>query len=265
MCLIYVYCITTGLKEEKVYLDSLTVSNENYIEAVNFKDIQAITSIVNPEEFSEGFLKGHFNNLEWVRDKAFAHESIIEEIMENAPVLPMRFCIIYESKKNLLDFLASYYEKIKSCLSLAKHNEEWSVKVFCDNGVLKKAIMEMDTFKNELDIINKKPKGIAFMLMKKFEEKVEDCIQASINQDVQDIFEQIKKIVDDTVVKEIQDKNTSEKEMILNTVMLVNKAGYDNFSKKIEVLNNKYINKGYVIETSGPWPIYNFITLNEEL
>jgi hypothetical protein len=260
MNLIYTYCIAMGIKRNELFTKNLSISKTNQIEILLFKDIQAVISGVDYEEFNEYKIKEQVNNLKWVEEKAFVHENIIEEIMENYPVVPMQFCTIYKSKENLLDFLEDYYEQIKYYLSLAATNQEWSVKVHCNTDMLKERILEKQTFRDELNSINKKSIGIAFMLNKKFQEKIDNCIQDTINADVQHIFEEVNTTLENVIIKEIQKSDFVGKRIVLNIVALLSRNKYENFTKIIDALSDKYNNYGYVIETNGPWPIYNFIS-----
>ncbi|MDO8610925.1 MAG: GvpL/GvpF family gas vesicle protein [bacterium] len=260
MCLIYTYCIAMGIKGNELSTKNLAVSKINHIEILLFKDIQAVISIVDYEEFNENKIKEQLNKLEWVEEKAFAHENIIEEIMENYPVVPMQFCTIYKSEESLLDFLEDYYDQIKYYLSLAATNQEWGVKVYCNTDMLKERILEKQTFRDELNSINKKSTGIAFMLNKKFQEKIDNCIQDTINVDVQHIFEEVNTTLENVIIKEIQNSDFVEKRIVLNIVALLGRNKYENFTKIIDALSDKYNNYGYAIETNGPWPIYNFIS-----
>jgi len=141
----------------------------------------------------------------WVEEKAFAHENIIEKIMEKYPLIPMQFCTIYKTKENLIDFLGNYYDQIIHFLSLAAANQEWSIKIYCDVNMLKINISEQQNFRDELEMINKKSTGIAFMLKKKLLEKIENSVQDTINTDVQNIYEKINATLENVIMKEIDD------------------------------------------------------------
>lgn len=264
MSLIYTYCIAMGIQANELSTKNPAVSKTNHVEVLLFKDIQAVISIVDYEEFNENKIKEQLNKLEWVEEKAFAHENIIEEIMGNYPVVPMQFCTIYKSKEGLLDFLENYYDQIKYYLSLAATNQEWGVKVYCNTDILKEKILEKQTFRDELNSINKKPAGIAFMLNKNFRGKIDNCIQDMINVDVQYIFEEVNTTLENVILKEIQNSDFAEKRMVLNIVALLGRNKYENFTKIIDALSDKYNNYGYEIKISGPWPIYNFISFTEK-
>lgn len=264
MYLIYIYCITAGIQSNELSTKNQSVSKTNHIEILPFEDIQAAISIVDDDEFNENQIKENFKNLKWVEEKAFAHENIIEEIMINYPVVPMQFCSIYKSQENLLNFLADYYDQIKQNLSLAAENYELGIKVYCNSVMLKQRISEQQTFKDELNSINKKSAGIAFLLNKKFQEKICNYVEDMINADVQNIFDEVNKLSENIIIKELQNNDSAEKKIAINIVILLNINKYEYFIETVNALNDKYNIFGYMIETTGPWPIYNFISLTEK-
>lgn len=261
MCLIYVYCISTGIKQNKVTIRNISISNIRIVDIVQYNNIQAVVSRVSDVEFEDEAIRKYLENPEWVKEKALIHEDIIEEIMENYSVLPMRFLTIYNTEQNLLEFLKNHYEKILDNLMVAEMNIEYSVRVYCNKEILKKALMEEEEIKTEIEVIASKPKGVAYMLMKKLNERIAVSIQNNLNCDAQDIYKAIESISEKIMMNEFQKSDESLIEKIFNVVILINRENYLNKIHKIEKLNEEYSEKGYHIEASGPWPIYNFINI----
>jgi hypothetical protein len=65
------------------------------------------------------------------------------------------------------------------------------------------------------------------------------------------------------VVKEVLDCDDVKKKMVLNIVALLEKTNTESLAGIINALNRKYGEDGYSIESSGPWPIYHFISFDE--
>jgi hypothetical protein len=263
MLLIYMYCISTGIEVNELMMECQSISGERHVGIMPFRDIQAVVSMVEEDDFSDEKLKKNLDNMEWVAEKAFAHENIIEEVMGNHPVIPLQFCTLYKTDESLMRFLESYYDQIKSHLSLAGKSLEWGVKVFCNTGILKERILAKPSVMDEIDSINRKPKGIAFMLTKKFHERIENSIQNTMNADIQSIFGEVNSIMERVVVKEVLDCDDVKKKMVLNIVALLEKTNTESLAGIINALNRKYGEDGYSIESSGPWPIYHFISFDE--
>ncbi len=255
----YVYCLTAGLSNKNIVMRNSTIAGENYIKTVNYNDIQAAVSIVDSELFNENAVKENLKDLGWVKEKAVIHENIIEEIMESLPVLPMRFCTVFSNIEDLTGFLKKYYTQIKDFLQIAAKSCEWGIKIFCDKSGFKKNITETEDIKAEIKEISQKSKGVAFMLMKRFEEKLDNYFIEVINRDVQYFFEQLKIIAEDTIVREIQNECPEKNKIVLDMVCLVNNRDCQCFRDKVSNIVNEYGCESYTIECTGPWPIYNFV------
>jgi hypothetical protein len=259
MNLIYTYCITKGIEKNKVITECKSVSGMNLVEILSFDGIQSVYSLVSSSEFDKEAVKLQLENLEWVTEKAFAHEGIIVEIMQKFATLPMRFLTIYETKDNLLEFMKTYYSKILKNLEIAENNVEFGMKIYCNKEILKTSISEESEIKEERDIIALKPKGIAYMLNKKLDDKIETNIENNLNANVQDIYRRIKILSEEVKIKESDEDIVGSVERVANIALLINKDSQQKLISEIEILNEEYMNMGYHIEQTGPWPIYNFI------
>lgn len=51
--------------------------------------------------------------------------------------------------------------------------------------------------------------------------------------------------------------------MILNATFLVNKNKVPDFTDRIGTLGKRDGNSGFIIESTGPWPPFSFITIKE--
>ncbi|MEI8216503.1 MAG: GvpL/GvpF family gas vesicle protein [Eubacteriales bacterium] len=261
MSLIYIYCITKGITDNELITVTTAISGINRVEILHYKDIQAVSSLVDSQEFQSDAVNKHLDNLEWVEERAMAHENIIEEIMENYSVLPMRFLTIYENERNVAEFLKTHYGKIVKNLEVADNNFEFSIKVFLDKDKMKSSILESSDVKKKIEEITAKPKGIAYLLSKKLEDTIESQIQDSVNRDAKKIFERIEALSENIITKEINEEDVDSVELIVNAVVLANKIKFQDLKDEIEKINDKYGESGYFLQESRPWPIYNFIEL----
>jgi len=223
----YVYCIANGLNQDIIHTSSECICGGNRVEVYRFKDICAITSEVESTEFSEESIKERLNNLEWIKQKSFLHENVVEEIMARGAVLPMSFYSIYKSKQDVLGFLENNYFEIRENLWQTEDLEEWSVKVFCDTNLLKEGILS--------------------------------SMGENINRNVQEILEEVKKDATDAVVKEVKNNKEGSLQMVLNVILLLRKGKSQKLSKTISKLDRLYTGSGFTIEAIGPWPLYNFV------
>ena len=121
--------------------------------------------------------------------------------------------------------------------------------------------------KEKSEVIKEKEKeiaslseGMAFFI----EEELKDVISIEVNKELdniaEDLFESLSKQAAASVKSKILDKElTGRREpMVLNSAYLIPREKIENFKKEAEGLNQEIQAKGFYLEYSGPWPVYNF-------
>lgn len=260
--LIYLYCITktkplhTNFKEIKIK-----------IYPIYFQGTYAIVSKVSPSEFSEDNLKKNLAKIEWVEKKVRQHEKIIEEIMRETTVLPFKFATIFKFEENVKELLMMRNADFKKMISDLGGKDEWGLKIYCDLGRFK------DTLKNEdeklEDIgreIDSAEKGKAYLLKKKRDELIKNVINEKISEYTQDSFDRLKRQSQDAKINKLLPKEVTQKKekMVLNAAFLIDKKRIKEFDNILAYLRTKYGPKGLEFDWTGPWPSYNFCSIDEK-
>ena len=231
MGFIYAYCITKGIKDTEILTKVNSVAENNHVKILNFEDVQVVVSVVEPSEFSSEVINRNIENLCWLEEKAMAHENIIEEIMENFTVLPFRFMSIYQDEENIRGLLKEHYAKIIKNLWTAENNFEFGIKVFCNREFLNEQ-------KSKTNNVGIEP-----------------------DSEVRYILRKINPLIDNIILRDIEDENDSSLEMVLNAVVLVNKVKYKTIKHDLNKISAKLVQEGYFLEKSQPWPMCSFIEL----
>ena len=234
----------------------------NNVYDITYHDIAAIVSNVNLDEFGEDTLREKSEDIEWLKKYAQIHMDIIKEIMSYGTFIPFKFCTIFLSRDNIINFLGTNYETLKSELARLNGKEEWSLKVYCD---IKKFIENQmkEEIKKMEESAAKKSKGAAYFMKKKLESDIENIAKDKIYSYMDQIYNEIiKQAVDGLKNKLLARELTQKKEpMFLNASYLINKENVNNFINLIENLKKEYSQKNILIEYSGPWPLFSFVKL----
>jgi uncharacterized protein YcgL (UPF0745 family) len=225
-------------------------------------------SKVSLEEFaSEGIQKKAKEDLNWIKEKAIIHESVIEEAMGKndkiLSVIPMRFGTIFKEEARIEETLDKDYSKIKEVLDTIRGKQEWSVKIYLkDREKFEQVIKE----KNEAIIEKEKelatlPEGMAFFMEEELKGVIAKEVEKELNNVLEGLFERLRKqAVASIKIKILGKELTGRREpMILNAAHLISKEKIENFKEDAERLNQEIQTKGFYIEYSGPWPPYNFV------
>ena len=254
--LLYLYCVT---KDKPLSCDFADLGIN--VHPIYFQGTYAFVSSVSPDDFSEDNLKKHLTDMSWVEKNIRLHEKVIEEIMKDQAVLPFKFGTIFESEANVEKLLKVNNIEFKAVLDHLAGKEEWGLKVYCNSGYFKDALCAGNERIAEIDKeITAAGKGKAYFLKKKKDEIIKDVINEKISEYTKDCFERLKVTAVDTKINNILPKEVTEKQedMVLNAAFLINKERLKGFVNVLAYLKTKYLNKGLILDCTGPWPPYNF-------
>lgn len=215
----------------------------------------------------------NLQDINWITPRACRHQEVVEQIMAQSPVLPVRFGTLYHSKESLNQMLGQHETKMALFLKDIANKEEWAVKGYMDRN---KAVMAMTQklmgqASESLDCSsNKQDRGFrvgesdtpgALYFKKK---KIEQQAQAELNQYVHELVislaDRLEPLSVDMTERQLRSKKVTGKDtdMILNWAALLDKNNIQPFNAAINRINDDYQTQGVKLESSGPWPPYSF-------
>jgi len=262
----YVYSIIRGDSSQPIEeLPEEGIDPAYPVYVLPYHGIQAIVSKVSLGEFGQEELEANIDDMKWVEDKVHAHQSILEKVLANRTLIPMRFCAIYRSKSHLQEMLAQHYDSFVASLARVEGKQEWGVKIYCDSEALAKQIEETsDRVKDLKAEMDSKSSGAAYFLKKKLEETVAQEMDSVSDDYAQRSHDRLANYAKEFTVNPLQSKEiTGKKErMLLNGAYLVTEEEVPAFRAEFESLGKEYGNLGFSYEMTGPWPPYNFVTID---
>lgn len=211
---------------------------------IPFNGIAGVVSSISLDEFGEVPLMQNLESLDWVRDKVFKHERVIEDVMKRTTIIPMKFCTIFKSEEKIIDLLKEKYSYFMELLEKYRDKSEWGVKIYC---------------KKEEFQMAKTSTGRDYLLAKKVQEEKLQKDERYINAIVEEIYKKIRQLAEEAKVNRptpkelLPDKN---KEQVLNLSILVPD---DNANKLVALVDNLARQYSLILELVGPLPVYSFI------
>jgi len=263
---LYLYCIREKTESAPSFATK-GIDGRGKVFIFPYRELEAVISEVSLDEFrSEEVQKKAQEDPLWIREKAVIHENVIEEAMRKedkiSSLIPMRFGIIFKDEKSLEEELSKDYPKIKSVLENLKGKQEWSIKIYLkDKETFEKLIKEKnETIKEKEKEIASLPEGLAFFMEEELKEIIAKEINKELNNFAEDIFERLKDFSFDLAKGKLLEKELTgkEKPMVLNVSCLILEDRIEDFKKGVEALDQGINTKGFYLEHSGPWPVYNF-------
>ncbi|MCF8352790.1 MAG: GvpL/GvpF family gas vesicle protein [Bacteroidales bacterium] len=264
---LYLYCVRD--KTEGNTLFSIKgVDGKRNVFTLPFRELEAVVSGVSVEEFdSETIQNKAQEDLNWIKEKAVMHESVVEEAMrkenEYLGLIPMHFGTIFKEEASLKDTLNKDYEKIKLVLDNIRGKKEYSLKVYLsDKKILEQTIKEAnEVIKDKEREIASSPEGMAFFMEEDLKEIIEREMNTELNNIMDSLFETFKKHSVDSVRNKVLGKDLTRLDipMVLNAAYLITGEKIEAFKNETERLKQEIQKKGFSLEYSGPWPVYNFL------
>lgn len=272
---LYLYCVRPCTSVNSLQGKAQTNSklskrgiNGSKVWTLPYCNLEVVVSLVSLDKFgSKAIQKKAQEDLKWIKEKAQAHEAVVEKAMigeegKVIPVIPMKFGTIFETKEKLEQTLKRYYNQFEESLKKIKGKQEWSVKVYLDYKVFEKEVKKKNLIIQERERkIARFPEGMAYFMRKQTEDIVSKEADTALQKHVENFFESLKKYAAAAVEGKILEKELTGKSfpMVLNAIFLVRENKTEDFIKGTNKLKREYKSKGFNFEHSGPWPPYNFI------
>ncbi|MBI4802943.1 MAG: GvpL/GvpF family gas vesicle protein [Elusimicrobia bacterium] len=262
---LYLYCIRE--KTDNAPVISTEGIDGGEVFPLVHRQLEAVVSRVSLKEFgSEEIQNKSQEDLKWIKEKALAHEKVIEAAAKKndtrLSLIPMRFGIIFNGEKSLKTMLDKDYARITEKLEKIRGKQEWGLKVY-----LKGQKNFEEEVKEKSALIKKKrkelanlPEGAAFFM----EEELKTLILKETAEELTGfalgVFEAFKNIAVDCVKNKNLGKELTGKSepMVLNAAYLIPGESVAEFKTEAEKANKRIREKGFYLEYSGPWPAYNF-------
>ena len=240
----YIYCII-GTRQERNFGPIGIGGRGDDVLTIGYEDLSMVVS-------------NHLmTKLVVNRENMLTHERVIEEVMREFTVLPVRFCTIAASADEIRNLLDRRYKEFKSLLRDMDHKVELGVKTVWKNmdAIFKEIVKENngirrlkekiqnDTDKKNVQVKIEAGRMVEQVILKKKEREAERVIDALRRTSF-----------DYRLNKPFAD------EMFMNASFLVDKGRLKEFDNIMDELGSEYKDRVKFMY-AGPLPPYNFVNL----
>ena len=234
--------------------------------AFPYPSLQAIVSKVSLEEFGQEPLEANLNDLPWLEAHVRAHHSVLESVVAQQVIIPLKFCTIYRSEDGLREMLAQHHDAFLATLAALQGKKEWGVKVYVQRETLAREIEQSDRICKLKGEMAQKPDGVAYFLKRKLEETISAEMERYSDECAQASHDRLAGHAESSVINPLHSKEISggADSMILNGAYLVAEEHLADFQSELAKLQEEFGYMGFGLEMTGPWPPYNFVSVGEE-
>jgi hypothetical protein len=241
---IYIYCIIEG-NEGRTFGPIGIGQRGDIVSTVGFNDISAVIS-------SSPMTKYVVN-----RENMTAHEKVIEEVMKDDTVLPVRFCTIAASAEEVRNLLRRRHSEFKGLLRDMDNKVEMGLKAIWKN--VSEVFHEIAEGNKDVRKLKKKVqnKSGGSNLNQKISlgKAVKTALDAKKTTEGEQIVNTFKRAAIDLRTNDLFGDS-----MFLNAAFLIDRTREKEFDYLVEGLAKKYDDR-VTFKYVGPVPPFNFVNI----
>ncbi|MCG8341269.1 MAG: GvpL/GvpF family gas vesicle protein [Chlorobiales bacterium] len=241
---LYIYCIISSPKA--VSFGDIGIGGRcDEVRTIAWEDIHAVVS------------QAPLTKYDTSRENIMAHEFVIETVMKDYAVLPLRFATVMNDESDVRHLLKAKYEKCVEELERVEGKVELGVKAIAKKDVVFEEIL----LKND-DIRTLKEKIQDIPYEKTYYDRL--AIGKMVENALEDEKKKYQKIILETlepVSLEMKENKNFGDRMIVNASFLVDKEEEGQFDDRVNELGEKYGDK-IIFKYVGGIPPYSFVNFS---
>jgi hypothetical protein len=253
----YLYCLTPG--GCGIPSSGAGVDGQHPVSVRDCGGIGAVLSEVELAEFCGETAEARLQDLAWLGPRVCRHESVIEERMSRAPVLPARFATLFTSFEGLQQSVLARREAITGFFAQLGDQQEWAVKGLLDRGSALRGLgLSLQAAAQEA--APAASPGARYFQEKRIQARCERdlnlrlkefcrCAAAALGARSGGFRE--RKVLVPVVAG-------YDTEVVLNWAFLLSPAALVDCRARLEALNGGAAFPGLTLTLTGPWPPYSF-------
>jgi len=190
------------------------------------------------------------------RENLMTHTKVIEEVMKDHTILPVRFCTIARNAEEVRRLVERRYGELKNLLQYMANKIEMGVKAIWKDmdRIFREIVEEHEEIRRLKEKILRSP-GQSYTDRIALGEMVQSALEAKKRREGEEILDPLKRLsIDHRVNKTYGDP------LLLNAAFLIDRAREKEFDDRVEELAVKYDGR-IQFKSIGPAPPYNFVNL----
>jgi len=254
---IYLFCLTPASPLPKISGTGINGEQPLFIEVVG--EVASVLAEVDLDDFIGPASQEKMEDLAWVAPRALRHEEVIMTVMDQGPVLPVRFGTVFSSLKAAAEPLRERQDVLKKFFQDTAGKQEWTLKGYV-NLPQTRAQMTAARLEAEKGQLAELTPGKRYFL----EQKIKGAVDKSTTSWLKGIGEEIGKLAKEMSVGcsecRLQSREVTgrDEEMFFHSALLVPDGFVAILEHMTEEWNKRHESQGLQIELSGPWPPYHF-------
>lgn len=255
----WAYCVLAADDAQSLPAGLDGIEPSGTVEVLCEGELAALISRVPADEYNDIRLRENLEDLAWVEQTARRHEAVLETTLSHAAVVPLRLCTIYLDVHGVRRLLREHADSLTRSLRKVEDSAEWGVKVFGDGTDVDRDPEP----ENEADgPASAARPGATYLVQRQRERDRAERAGELRARCAQAVHERVSTLARAAISNPPQrpELHGREMAMLLNGAYLVANERVADLQAEIRELEAEWSPRGFVIELTGPWPAYNFVS-----
>ena len=249
----YLYCLAPSSRD--IQASATGVDGRHATRLRAYGESCAAYCEVDLDEFVGERAEAQLQDLAWLGPRVCRHEVVIEQIMNQAPVLPARFATLFSSLDSLDKFVLEHREAIAGFFTELGGQQEWAVKGLLDRaGALERLSHPAE----------EEPAGsLGGRYLQ--ERRIKAQTERELNQRLRTFCQHVAAALgaraggfrERKVVAPAAEATAAE--VVLNWAFLIPPEDLEDFRASLQRFNDDEAFPGLLLALTGPWPPYSFV------
>jgi hypothetical protein len=254
---IYLFCLTPALPRPEIAGTGIDGEHPLFIEVIG--EVAAVLAEVNIEDFSGPEAQEKMEDLAWVAPRALRHEEVVLTVMEQGPVLPVRFGTVFSSLAAAAEPLRQRQDVLMKFFQDTIDKKEWTLKGHVDRPQARARMTAARLAAEKEQLAGLSP-GKRYFL----EQKIKGAVDKDVAIWLKEMERDILRVAHEASVGfsecrlQSRDVTGRDEEMFFHGALLIPDASMAILERMTDEWNKRHEAQGLQIELSGPWPPYHF-------
>ncbi len=224
------------------------------VSVVKGGEVAVLASELSAEAYGAEVWRAHGEDPRWLEHVASQHHAVLQAVVEQVDVLPLRLPGIHDDLATLERVLHDQHHALEAAFARVRGHVELGAKVY----------VVADT--KEAEVRERPASGREYLARRSAEATSREESRLRRQSKVLDAHEAMAQASTHAVVNPTQDAALSGRAepMVLNAAYLVARDHLDRFIDLAEQLGEQLRAAGMTLEVTGPWPPYNFADGHDE-
>ena len=247
----YVFCLVRGARRPVVRDIPDGMPGGSDLRAIEVGDqLWAIVETVREADYSEGALVRGLQNLDWVGERAVAHERVIERFLSAPAVLPMQLFTMFTSDARVVEHVRADRRRIARILKRIDRKVEWGLRLTWNEKAARDKIDRKRP---------REPEGAAYLARKRDILDLNRAQLAEARVEAGRLYKAISREATEALRRTSLERAAPGSRLLLDAAFLVPAAQAAAFRASLRKHSRPLHGYGVAVLLTGPWPPYNFI------